>query len=210
MAVSSYGTNDDFRTMSYGLPHENVVRYAQQQWENVARFVTDSSFIQSAKELASRYYSDSAIAKARAILNTTGQILNDPNAIYAIKTVEDTQMATTVMQRWIMAMPELRELEREQSIYGFADTYNDWAPPSYAPNEHPDYLKVMSGIVVMNEDEDSEVDWVATEYYSSDWVEGDRELSGSEQFEILNTWDFIRNVLNSSNDDPTNPFGGER
>lgn len=208
MATCSIGSNDDFRTMSYGLPHQNMIRYAQQQWDNIVKYVSDSSFIENAKAIASRYFSDSAIANARAILNVTGQIMNDPNAIYAIQSIEDCRVASLTMQRWIMAMPEMRAMEKEQSIYAYADTYVNFDPEAKA-TEHMDYLRVMNGIVEFNKDEDSEIDWYVTEYFHGGW-DSEHEMSTLEQFEVLDVWDFVRNVLATSKDDPTNPFGGER
>lgn len=157
-------------------------------------------FISGAKAIYDRIHDSQALELARrAIRSAKG--LYHTNLILPLLELEHIQAAQPIMQRWNMANPELRALFHQQRCNGYSDTYYDVQPGTIGET-HDDYRKVMSGIVV-EDDNDFHIDT-----FIDDIHEGDRELTSSEQFDILRTWEMIRNFIANGND-PSDPMGGK-
>ena len=126
----------------------------------------------------------------------------DEDTIYGFKTLEDTQTAKPVMQRFIMAMPQLREMYHEQRVDGYSSSYVD-LQPGVVGEDHYDYRRVTDGVMMESEDGD---DLVWTTHFE-DLLENDRALDISEQADILNTWDLVSGLI-AQRHDPTDVYGG--
>lgn len=210
------GDNDTFTTLTYGLPSQSLVDYAREQYQRIAALPISHQFLERSRAILHENFSDEAMMRERALLEQAQQVLTDPNLIVPQMTLYQLQTATPVMQRWIMAMPDLRQHYLDQTIHAYVDTY--WDPlPTWSPYEHPDYRQVTSGIVTLPDENGlihgqavpEDVDWIARFSYDA-ILDIEASLSSEDKFAILSTWEAVRGILKHSRDDPTSPYGGER
>ena len=196
------GGVDAFDALLY--PEQNPVNdyYIQNQLNNFSQTLTNTGrqFIEGAKAVYEQLNSAESMRIAKAALRAARGLFT-PDTIMYLDTVESMQTAKSVMQRWIMAQPDIRELYLEQRCAGYPDTYhNVFGNVNY--DDHYDYRRVMDSIVV--EDDDG---WYVR-YYPDDIIEGDRELTFIEKVEILSTWDIVKMFVEAGKSDPTDPYGG--
>lgn len=122
------------------------------------------------------------------------------NSIYAATNTEQLQTANLVMQRYIMAEPNLRDLYLNNLTEGYGDTYVNNHGDSIGVN-HYDYRRVMDGMLVVNDDS------MQFSTFYEDIPEGDRELTLHEKVDILKTWNAVNIALSENEMDPTSPVG---
>lgn len=204
MALAYYGDEGSFNTVCFGMPDSNTREYLLNKWDNVKNLFSNNRFIEETDRIMKTYSSNEYLNKARSVLKSTGRLLLNPNEIYLIKNLEDFQTATPTMQRWIMANPKLRKLYQRQLVYGYGNSYLDLEPWAVG-DDHYDYRKVVDGIALSNY-----VNLNQYNLYHDINRENDRELTPDEQFDILETWRHLEYILENTNEDPTNIFGGKR
>lgn len=207
MAQVIVGGPREFDALIYGRPHPGTLNYLQSQLEQPSPMLTDMArqFFANSQELYERFHGAEAQRLAEAAVRKVKGIFQ-PNTVRSLWDLADLQQAPLVMQRWIMAMPEVREMYHQQRVDGFADTYVDVEPGQVAHN-HYDWRRVNDGLVVEVADH-SDYDWVHRQFYE-ELHEGDRDLTLEEKVDILNTWDAIQMYLRAGKDDPTSPVGGK-
>lgn len=211
-----FGGVEEFNALAYGMPRAENIRYFQNQYNNLVNnakyFVGDigRQFVQTATNIYNNYVSPDALARVRNIIyhvsdNKEQQIISE------LVRIEEIQKASTTMQRWIMACPEVRTLYHQQKIDGYSDTYVDKEPDAVG-YVHYDYRLVTEGVLRYTYDEDGEINGtIISQYWMEDQLEeNDRLLSIDEKVDILSTWDVIRGYLNHTDLDPTSPGGGYR
>jgi hypothetical protein len=176
--------------------------YIERQFQNFNDTLNDVGrrFIEGAKHVYQEMTSSEAAMAARAAIQSA-KGLSHPNQIRALNELKDIQTASPVMQRWIMAAPELRELYDDQICYGYADTYLNTFPKDHG-KYHYDYRLVMDGVIQETEDEG----WFVN-FYPDELMENDLPLTIGNKYDILSTWDVIKGFIKAG-EDPTNPFGG--
>lgn len=182
---------------------------AQNQWYlqnqltqlNASLSTVGQKFMQGATELYNRIHDSELVRRAKAAIRTAQSSFH-PNQIRCLESLEEIQAANVVMQRWVMAQPDLRAMYQRHLVEGYSDTYVDIQPGAIAEN-HYDYRRVMNGVI---RDEDD--GWVSTQYLE-DLLKGDRELDFDEQVDILKTWQIIEMYAKARKQDPSNPFGGD-
>lgn len=130
--------------------------------------------------------------------------LAHPNMIVELQDIDSIRRAQPIMQRYIMAQPDIRGIYHRQLCDGYSDTYID-TQPGLIGDDHYDYRRVMNGI--LQPDPEVKDGWRITEYFD-DLLPGDRELEADEQFSILNVWDRVQDAI-SRKLDPTDIFGGD-
>lgn len=132
-----------------------------------------------------------------------------PNNIVPLESVPELQAAKPVMQRYIMAMPMLRELYNQQLCDGYSDSYVDTEPGAVGDN-HYDYRRVMNGVVQCYTDSDSkgEFDTFKAVTYFEELHPEDHELEFTQKNIILDAWDLAERAL-IERIDITDIFGGE-
>jgi hypothetical protein len=192
-------------TMTYALYPEKTQTsydYFRDQVTNFNQSLTDSgrAFMDKSRELYDRVNSSSAIRAAKAGLAGSANLFTR-DAVVEIRTLEAFKTATPLMQRYLMAEPEIRAIYHRQNCDGYADSYLD-AEPGKRGEHHYDYRRVMDSIVVDEEDS-----WTSTTYYE-DTRDGDTVIDFTRQVDVLSSWEYMR-VLSALGHDPTNPFGGD-
>lgn len=198
---------DTFDFLIFPEQHQKSQNYIFQQLSSYVPTLTDvgRKFMETSKSIYDKFNDSNVIKMAKATLRAAKGIMQ-PNLIRHLHTLEDIQSAQPVMQRYIMAQPDLRQVYLEQRCDGYSDTYVD-LHPGHVGEEHYDYRRVMDHVVVETVDKDGNDIW-CVKSYAEDLIEGDRELTHDEKVDVLLTWDSVKAYLDSRND-PTNIFGGQ-
>lgn len=198
--VYSDDVNIAFDALAYPMQHHHNQNYFQNQMQHFSETLTATgrSFMEASKDIYNRINSSKAAEMARAAIRAASGIFQ--TKIQPLNNIGEMQTAPTVMQRWLMANPVVRELYHNQQCSGYADTYVDMHP-GLVGVDHYDYRRVMDTIVV---DDDKGSHAV---FYMDNLYEGDRHLEHGEQVDILNTWGLLEIMLQARNLDPTCPYG---
>lgn len=121
------------------------------------------------------------------------------NTISYLSTIEQVQCAPLVMQRYIMAQPELRQMYLNDAVTGYGDDYTNLHGNGIGAS-HYDWRRVMDGIGVFTDD------GVRFTNYVED-TRDDTELTLFEKVDILRTWNTVEAALSAAELDPTSPEG---
>lgn len=188
-----------FDAIVYGEKHPANLEFFRQQTQNITSTIQDAgrSFFSNLSELNERFNGSEAMRLGKAAIRAAKSIFQ-PNIISSIFDIGEMQQAPTVMQRWIMANPTVRELYHNQGCDGYADSYIDYHPDKIGEG-HYDFHRATEGMVQIDEANDA---WFV-KLYPDDLYEGDKNLSHDEKVDILNTWDIIEMFVNAGKADPT-------
>ena len=203
IAISAiHGGGDAFDGLLYPPQHQNTnlfihkeIQKLQQLASNGSEYLTNLYNTAFAKWNEFQNGASARIAEAarRAMACMTGDVFT----IYPALTLEMMQQCSPIMQRWVMANPDIRELHHRNACSAYDGNYTDHHPNQIGFS-HYDYRRVMDGIVVQTE----------THAYSTTisetLVEGDRDLTLREQVDILDTWEAMRSYIESGYD-PSSP-----
>lgn len=194
-----------FTAMVFPQATEDVKNWLRDQWATTTSMLTETGkhYAQQAYQLYDSLVDNTLFRKVRAVLGKEHD--KRPDVIWQAETLEDIQGLKPLMQRYVMAMPQIRQLYHEQRCDGYSDSYVDLYPDAVGEG-HVDYERVMSGIVTeLPAIDGKEPGWKAT-MYPNDVKDGDRELEADEQFKILNTWDWV-GLYVARGEDPTSMIG---
>jgi len=203
------GGSGDFNAMVYGYDrHPGTMNYLENQFSNFSSTLTDAgrSFFSNAKSTFESLTNSDAMRAARNALRKAGGLFQR-DEIRSIWDLADFQTAKPVMQRYIMAIPEVRSLWQQQRIDGYSDTYVDLYPGAIGEN-HYDFRRMTTGIVQELPDDD-EAEYVIREHLD-DLVEDDRELDTDEKADLDYTREVAKAFAELGQDDLTSVFGGKR
>lgn len=199
----------DFNAMVYGYDrHPGTMQFLENQFTNVSSTLTEAgrSFFSNAKDVFESFTNSDAMRAARNALRKAGGLFQR-DEIRSIWELADLQTAKPTMQRYIMAMPEIRRLWQEQRIDGYSNTYVDMYPGTIGEN-HYDYRRMTNALVQETPDDD-EAEYVIKEHID-DLVDGDRELDIDEKADLDYTREVAKAVIDIGIDDPTSEWGGKR
>jgi len=207
MAIQvGYGDDMAFRALVYGAErHPGTINYLENSVSSVANLsntLTEAGqqFFANSREMLNSFTGSQAMQLARAALNKMNNLFSRTD-IHFISELDKLQNAQPIMQRFIMAQPDVREIYHQQRCDGYSDTYVDMEPGGVGEN-HYDYRRVMNGIFVADEEGNDKVS-----IYLDTLHEGDRELSHDEQTSILKTWEVVANLIKYGGEDPTSIWG---
>jgi len=191
------GDKDIFNTLLYNTVDSNTLNWVNNTIASAATALQGvaTSVIDTATVLYNKVNSDAAIYAAKAAVANMGTSVSD-HTIYSMG-YEDLPNANYIMQQYIMASPDVQELQSQNLCYGYEDTYYDTEPDTVGTDRY-DYQRVMNGVVQTGED-----DVAFIQYFSN---EDEQEISVGEQFNILDTWKQVKyDILCGV--DPTAPDG---
>jgi DNA-directed RNA polymerase subunit F len=198
----SFGADNAFDALVYGNTHQNTVDYLRQQ----ANFISDTltqqgkAFMERTRQAVEYFNSNSFIDMARKVVTEIKGAFETPHVVKLLD-VQSMQKASMVMQRWIMANPNVRQMYHKQNLDGYSDTYVD-IHGQVSGEQHYDYRRVMDGVMQFNDKQE----WFVKEFVES-LAEGDRDLTHLEKSDIMMTWDKMDLLLALSKDDPTSSDG---
>lgn len=199
------GGRNAYAAISFGMPNPNTVTFLQNQFSTLSNVMGDvgNTFIQRGRELFDKYHGVEAMRLAKAAIRATQHMFMH-DTILELSTISQLQQAKPVMQRWIMACPDIRTVYHRQQCDGYSGSYVDMHPGMIGP-DHYDYRKVMDGVMVVGDD-DSDFDWKYNTWFDDE--EGDINLTFSDKTAILSVWDLIKSMSKPGKEDPTDPLCG--
>lgn len=198
-----YGGDEGFTAAICGVQNPTNMQYFRQQIENtrsmIGGVVNDFSqrFLAQAENLYERYNGARAIEIARSVVNQIRGVFQDDVIRYIPNKIADYQIATPVMQRYLMANPMARSMYHEQLIDGYSDSYKD-DEPGLVGKDHYEWRRVHDGLY--DEKEDMFVQYVELLRREED------DLSLSQQMDILASWRNLEGMLLAKGKDPTSPW----
>lgn len=161
-------------------------------------------FMEETKTIYERLNNSEAIRAAKNAARKISGILH-PNTIMYMGDINMLRNAQPIMQRYIMAQPDVRNLYHRQLCDGYSDTYVDYQP-NIVGRDHYDYQRVVNDVIREFETEEG-ISWKIESFTDDDhFLEG--ELSFSQKSDILSTWDIIEMFLGRK-EDITNIWGGD-
>lgn len=199
----SYGASDAFDSLMYGEKHPNTVQFLKNQWDAAGNMLSNAgrAFYDSAKATFDHYNGSAAMNFARhAIQAITGGNIDIQRVTY-LSELEHLQNASVLMQRWLMACPEVQTRYLNQTIDGYSDTYVNINGTDVGWKNY-DYRRATEGL--MHFDDQDREHW--TQYFD-ELRPGDARLSIGQQIDIRDSWSAMSTLLKLG-DDPTNPAGG--
>lgn len=205
----AYGARDAFNALVYGEQNPVVTDFLRSRYENLSNIVLDSGreFAQNAMRIFEHFNGNAAIDFARKAVQSlvNGGAAPEIQRIIFLADLQALQSANTVMQRWLMANPTVREPYLKQRLDGYSDTYVNMHGSAIGWR-HYDYQLATNGLmVVSDEPDDHEVRWTM---YGTVLHQEDRELLFGEQLAIRDCWN-VQNVLQAMGFDTTDPTGGQ-
>lgn len=202
MAIILSGSSSMFDAMVFGNGNRsgqdylnqlnaNFMQNVQAPVLNAYQNMMQTSMFQTFREDAMQHLR----AMGRGLVNAF-----QPNGVYELYTIGELQHANHVMQRWIMACPEVRTLYHKQEVDGYSDTYVDRSPNSVGL-DHYEYRRVTDGITMDHGTGDYE-----RYRWTEDLLHADDNLTFDEQMSIIYTWSKVQDYISKGKDDPTSRF----
>jgi len=202
MQISTMMGDDlSFRSLAYGYEkHPGTLSFMENTMNNVSNVLTagGQAFLSTARSIYDNLNNSHAMQLARAACNKMGNMFARTD-IHEITEISNIQNANLIMQRYIMACPEVRSVFQSQLCNGYSETYIDMYPGKIG-EDHYDYRRVENGIL---NDADERIT-----HYLDVLVEGDRELMFDEQLAIKKTWQKVAELMQYGTVDPTDPLNG--
>lgn len=194
----------EFDALAFGAPHESTLSFIQTHLHESTRALTDAgmNWFQGIRNVYQHVDMSEAYRAARAVVRHVAHLWDD-NCIHVMSDIGAMQNAKSVMQRWLMAEPTVRNLYHSQQCDGYSDSYVD-IHGKVVGEDHYDYRRVMHGVVV----EDDDGDWKATSYLE-DLLPEDHELHLDEQMDILDSWEHLKAKIRAKKEDPTSRWNAD-
>ena len=183
--------------MLYGDKSNVVKSYLEQQFQSLPQvFSQVGNRIYQAMQSSYDYLSDAA-ARFRLFdrIRQAG-VAVEGDYFEPLLSFESLQNATPLMQRWVMAHPQTRELYLDQNLEGYADSYHNVFGNEVGPEDY-NWRRVMTGVLVEEGEDDCIRHYVDTLY------PGDRPLEFEEKTVVRKMWGYQDLLLATSNFDFT-------
>jgi len=205
MARFIEGDDESFDYMFYGEQDRGLQSYFSERLERASSGLqrAGSEFLERARNMHERFYNSDAVRYARAAARIVESVWTS-DEVRRIVDLKGLQTAKPRMQRWLMAEPTYRKLYNEGRAAGYGESYED-IDPGKLGEEHYDYRRVMSGMVV---ELDGDCDWESTTYDEDLHDENDR-LMVDEQVDITESWHLMAHYAKLGKNDPGSRFDDE-
>lgn len=192
-----------------GRPTQSAMQYFENQYQNMMTMAasvgnTALQQIYNVAQQTYQYVMDTRPWELAEALQRQASHMFDPNAIRPLTVLAELQTAKPVMQRWMMAQPEVRQMWVDGRIDGYSATYQD-AQPGMIGAQHYDYRMATTGMIDINEETE---DWAAVNYVE-ELVEGDRVLSFNEKVDIRISWASCLHAMQTQQYDPTSVWNNK-
>lgn len=203
MPVFVEGGGNAFGALAFGMPHQGTLSFLENRLQQTSEYLTDTGreFMSRGLEIFDRYGGSEALRHAKAAIRAV-QHAFDSDAISFLSDIGAIQQAPISMQRWIMAMPEVRKLFHEQRCDGYSESYVDYHPGDIG-KKHYDWRVATQGVIFETPD-DPDYAFSVTNWFEEE--PDDVQLSLREKMDIQNTWDVVRDLFAKGKEDPTSPY----
>ena len=204
MVVHDTPDNASFTAALFGEPQRGLVEYIGYRYDQASQYLSDRArqWMSEARGMFQKADYEDLLRTTRAMRrNIEGAFRDD--VIRPMWGIGEFQTAGPVMQRWIMASPDVRELYHQNGCDGYSGSYYD-RYPGVVGEGHYDYRRVMDGVVVIQDDGA----WHADSYIET-LADNDRDLLPDEQHDILSSvWKQAKRFIVAGEDDPTSKWNG--
>lgn len=203
MANVIQGGEEVFNSLVYGQAHPNTLRFLQAQIADFGQTLTEAGqqFFSGIQTIFDRFHGSEAMRLGKQAQRKVSGLF-ELDIIRPLWELSEIQNATPVNQRFIMAIPEVRELFHQQLCHGFAETYVDMFPQDIG-RTHYDYRRINNGFVEETEDGDAKIT-----YYYDEPYEGEFEPTLNDRVDFRTTRDAVLYHLRKRKSDPTDPQNG--
>ncbi len=169
----------------------------------VSTGLVSDQFIKSAWDTYDKFHGSDMVRQIKSISNQVSSIFK-PDIVTYLSSLSQIQQAKPIMQRFIMAQPDLRRLYLNYEVDGYSESYVN-VHGNLIGEQHPDYRLVMDGILQEVDDE------LFTEHYFEEQAEDDPvRLTAFDQFDVIRSWDKLKILLAQSDEDPTSIYCDKR
>lgn len=181
----------------FGKPLESTQQWIAQSVTNYTQQVGGmvAGLADSLMDRFQQFTSAANILRIEQMRNRLSGIWQTDGVRY-LTDIHEIRQASPTMIRWTMAAPRLRASYNRDGCSAYDGQYKDLMPGGVG-HSHYDYRRVMNGIVENGS---------YTNYYEQ-LLSQDDLLNIFEKKSIRATWDVINQLLDSSNSDPTDPWG---
>lgn len=180
-------SNQGFEDIIYGAPSRALSSYMAEKLSHISGFLNEKTknFISRSTELYNQFSSDSARRRiSDKILNNNISLSRD--SITSL-TESNYRNINNINRRYLMVNPEIYTNYKKGRVSGYSGAYEDRDRYEEDVYWKRDYLRVMSGVVTSNENEER------TKYIT---ICGEEEpLVFSEQLVIMKNWKFASRML---------------
>lgn len=192
-----------FNQLLFQNQHPAHQSYFQEQVNRFSNTLSQAGreFMEAGKAIYEKIHDSSVIKAAQAALRMV-KAVRHPDAIWAMTDIDEMRAAKPVMARWMMTMPELREMYHLGLAAGYGDSYTD-REPGKVREAQQDYRILMNGIVI-NAEEDKHA--IVRHYIEP--IPDSEYLNVTQQFDILRSHDIARMFMKEL-EDPSDIFGGK-
>ena len=142
---------DDFDNVSNIMFHscsEQVQEGISNKFKNYIASVRDTkdNFINGLINRYQKDVNDRALNIGDLMKQKVGSIFQT-NTIRGLNTIAEIQSAPTVMRKWVMTNPTLRERYAVKGISGYNGNFENRFPDQGSGESHYDYRRVMDGVI---------------------------------------------------------------
>lgn len=180
-----YGGANAFDALLYGEQSQQNIDFMRQGFDAYLQQASQfgTQFMAAAQRNYDSLMSSDALRLARAAINKAQGVFQHDVVRY-LGTVEEFQVATPVMQTYVMAHPVVRQQFFDQRIEGYEGTYVD-TEPGCIGESHSVWRRVMDSQLVEHTFEGEEC--MAIISYCED-IEGEPQLDAMQQGMIRASW----------------------
>mgnify|MGYP003603922203 CR=1 FL=1 len=202
-----YGGDEAFGALAFGLQNPANRQVFDNQLQHAISTVGNAfgeygqRFVDNAKRMHESFNNSRVMELARAALNQVSGIFQ-ADVVRRISSLNMFQIATPVMQGWLMANPVVRQMWQEQRCDGFSDSYVDHDPGKIG-EDHYAYRRVVNGMINVQEK-----DWNC-DTFAEDLRGDDKELEFDEQCKILDSWESIERIMLQGMKDATSAWNSD-
>lgn len=205
MAQLLRGGNAAVQALLYGDVHPGTQRFFESRQESGFDRLREGAraFIQQAQEKFGFMASDATRRAIRDVRKAANWAWHG-DYVRPLRSIDDLQLASPVMRRYLMAEPTIRKLYQRQQISGYDGQYED-LQPGVLGEDHRDYRRVMNEIVVEEEPDENETNFWAHQYMDV-LVDDEPPLDPDEQFTVLECWNLAKRFMLEGKRDPTSLY----
>ena len=197
---------EEYDDRLFGEPHRSTVEILRERIDRYAPRMMDSvdGFFSDVKDVFEEFNGRNALRRIRQTVRRMSSSFRRDD-IRLLDTIEELQKAMPKMQMYLMANPIARELEAQQVIDAYSDSYSNPYPGKKGMSD-PIFRRVMDGVVLteryhgLGPDEDDD-QWHAMQDVMAD--PDDEELDQIQSFDIRSSWAHLEYLLSLKKKDPT-------
>lgn len=182
--------NQAFEDIIYGAPSRELSKYLSEKMSVVSNFITEKtrSFFNRSKEL----YNEMSSERARKRISDRIMVNNvslSSNSISLITRENYSAHLGNYNRRYLMANPELYNLNKKKRISGFNGAYENVDKHVEDPYWKRDYLRASSGLLRKVDNNNDSIQFITT-------VRDEfNDLAFSEQVMIKRNWSAANRLL---------------